>query len=123
MNSAYLIQLANDLDAAGDYRAANIIDYCICKKAAVSYQSPMSLADSLYRVIKHLMQRTSLEKQQNYLQSIRKGLMKLSPVEISTKKSNPASSIGAAINIVKNVLIGQPVSVIVDVLAALQRTI
>lgn len=119
------VKLANSLDQEGLYKEADLIDYCVLLKNA-QYGSIMgvdALAGSIYQILQYLAQRSSPDKQFKFWENVRKGLMRLNPVIIGQKKSNPAASTGAAINIIKNVLIGQHPSIVAGVLSQLQRYI
>lgn len=111
---------AEIFDKAGFYIEANATDDLL-RQAAAQYQDPLLMADSLARVLQHLMYRASPEKHQGYRESLMKGLMRLSPLELAAKSPNNATAVGAAVNIIKNVLMGQPPSVIVEVIQRLER--
>lgn len=115
-----LVRAASLFDSVGCYDEADLVDLVI-KEAAASYQNPYLMADSLARVLQHLMYRASPEKHIGYRQSLQKGLMRLNPLELAEKSPNNATAVGAAINIVKNVLLGQPPAVISEVVSRLQQ--
>lgn len=113
-----LAELAGDLDRFGLFGEANLLDLRI--KTALVYQSPDDLAESLTRIVHHLMMRANPEKHAKYLESVRRNISKINPLELAQKNANPSTSIGAAINVVKNILIGQHPAVIAATLSKLQ---
>lgn len=119
-----ILFLAAQLDNLGFYKEADAVEVYLSKISktgnAQNYQSPSLLADSLHKIVNHLMYRADPEKRIKYLQSVKAKLTQVNPLDISQKNPNPSTAIGAAINIVKNVLIGQHPSTIAAVLAALQ---
>lgn len=82
---------------------------------------PKDTAITLVRLIHHLMQRSKIQNRPKFLQNIREHLTDLNPYMLSKKKNNPSAAIGAAINIMKNVLQSQPPTVISSILGQLYR--
>ena len=116
--------LANDLDKRELYREADAIDFLITpalKESTTPALAPQEGALTLTRLIHHLMQRSKIENRNKFIESIKEHLAMLNPLEISRKKNNPSSAIGAAINIIKNVLQAQPATVISSILGQLFR--
>lgn len=82
---------------------------------------PKDTAITLVRLIHHLMQRSKIQNRPKFLQNIREHLTELNPYMLSKKKNNPSAAIGAAMNIMKNVLQSQPPTVISSILGQLYR--
>ena len=82
---------------------------------------PKDTAITLVRLIHHLMQRSKIQNRPKFMQNIREHLSDLNPYMLSKKKNNPSAAIGAAINIMKNVLQSQPPMVISSILGQLYR--
>jgi hypothetical protein len=82
---------------------------------------PKDTAITLVRLIHHLMQRSKIQNRPKFIQNIREHLVELNPYMLSKKKNNPSAAIGAAINIMKNVLQSQPPTVISSILGQLYR--
>lgn len=82
---------------------------------------PRDTAITLVRLIHHLMQRSKIQNRPKFLQNIREHLTELNPYMLSKKKNNPSAAIGAAMNIMKNVLQSQPPTVISSILGQLYR--
>jgi hypothetical protein len=98
----------------------------LAKAAAESkrYSDPLPPKDTavtLVRLIHHLMQRSKIQNRPKFLQNIREHLSELNPYMLSKKKNNPSAAIGAAMNIMKNVLQSQPPTVISSILGQLYR--
>jgi hypothetical protein len=96
-------------------------------KAAAEYKRysdplpPKDTAVTLVRLIHHLMQRSKIQNRPKFIQNIREHLTELNPYMLSKKKNNPSAAIGAAMNIIKNVLQSQPPTVISSILGHLYR--
>jgi hypothetical protein len=129
-SKAAMVRLACDLDQAELYAEADLIDKYIISRGQQDISSkpigmldPRDTAYTLHRMILHLLQRSGSENQVSFFNNLRKGLNNLSAVEISAKNANPAAAVGAAINIIKNVLTGQDASIVSAVIMELQRMV
>lgn len=121
-NSIYkLIKVATILDGHGLFEAADHIDQIICVADLTTYVSPQQVAETMRRVIIHLIHRSKIQNRDKFIASLRKSMIKLNPVMLSMKKNNPSSAIGAAINILRSILVGQTPTVISQVLTQLER--
>lgn len=114
--------LANSLDQAGLFAEADLIDNRLLKEGE-GVLSPQEAAYSLYRILMHLQQRAGPENQASFLNNLRKGLAKVNAIDIASKKPNPAAAVGAAVNIIKNILMGQDPTVISTTIMELQRMV
>lgn len=83
--------------------------------------NPRDTAITLVRLIHHLMQRSKIQNRPKFVQNIREHLTELNPYMLSKKRNNPSAAIGAAMNIMKNVLQSQPPTVISSILGQLYR--
>jgi hypothetical protein len=83
--------------------------------------NPKDTAVTLVRLIHHLMQRSKIHNRPKFIQNIREHLTELNPYMLSKKRNNPSAAIGAAMNIMKNVLQSQPPTVIGAILGQLYR--
>lgn len=123
--AAELFIIADELEGLGLHKEAFVVEASFNNKIAdlTQYLPPQVVAESLLRIFTHLMHRANIKDRAKFLNSIKKGLAKINPVEMSTKKNNPTSSIGAAINIVKNIITGQDLNTVINVLDSLKRVI
>ena len=114
------------LDKKGYYETANNADQ-ILEMVALGQQGlatpgdSRAIAVSLAAIIQQLLNRVQPENRMDYQYRIRAELNQLNPMEISTKRNNPSATIGSTINIVKNVLIGQPPFLVSSALQELVR--
>ncbi len=83
--------------------------------------NPRETAITLVRLLHHLMQRSKIQNRPKFLQNVREHLVEINPYMLSRKKSNPSAAIGAAMNIIKNVLQSQPPTVISSIMGQLNR--
>ncbi len=83
--------------------------------------NPRETAITLVRLLHHLMQRSKVQNRPKFLQNVREHLVEINPYMLSRKKSNPSAAIGAAMNIIKNVLQSQPPTVISSIMGQLNR--
>jgi hypothetical protein len=83
--------------------------------------NPKDTAITLTRLVHHLMQRSKIQNRPKFVQSIREHLSELNPYMLSKKKNNPSAAIGAALNIIRNVLQSQPPTVISSILGSLYK--
>jgi len=123
--AAELMLIADELESMNLHKEAFIVEASFNHKIAdlTKYLPPQTVATSLVRIFVHLMQRANISNRQKFMNSIRNGIAKINPVELSNKRNNPTSAIGAAINIIKNLLIGQDLNTVINVLDALKRVI
>lgn len=134
--------VADELDGLGRFVEANVIDehlakiatsnlfnelgghHGISKKADLTnYITPAYAADALKRVIYYMMYRAKVQNRDKFLDSVKRGLIKLNPVQLSMKKMNPGSAIGSALNMIRGVLTGQFADVSEQILDELRRTL
>lgn len=123
--AAHLLLIADELEDLGLHKEAMVVEASFNPKIAdlTQYMPPQAVADSLLRIFTHLMHRANIKDRARFLNSIKNGLVKINPVELSNKRNNPTSAIGASINIVKNILVGQDLNTVVNVLDSLKRVL
>lgn len=120
---AAMVHLAHSLRRSQMFSEAKMVKQAQGGKQPTLPLPPQETAYSLYRIILHMIQRASPEKRTQYLNSMRRSLNKLNALDIAMKRSNPQAGVGAAINIIKNILIGQDPGIINSVLMELRRLI
>jgi len=123
--AANLFIIADELESLGLHREAFVVEASFNPKIAdlTQYLPPQTVAESLLRIFTHLLHRANIKDRARFFNSIKRGLVKINPVETSSKRNNPTSAIGAAINIVKNILMGQDLNTVVNILDALKRSL
>lgn len=106
-----LLALAIELNAAGFKKEAAVVNtYALSyiSKTALpgNFVSTDEVANTIIRIVYHFTQKVKTEKQKPYIDNIRRRLIALDQIELSTKKKNPGAGVGASISIIKNLLSG-----------------
>lgn len=79
------------------------------------------VAETIQRLVLHLMDRANIKDRAKYLNSIRNGIGKINPAIVSQKRNNPTSAIGAIINIVKTLVSAQDINTVATVLSEIRN--
>ena len=97
-------------------------EFYLSKRAAITDVDPVKrTAASLFKIIQFLFFRVPKDKRSEFFSRLKGKITRLSPGEISTKKTSPSASIGQSIALSRGLLSGMSPDFIRQVLLELTR--